>query len=521
MQKNLFETALHFDQNQDLSQLIECITSSSYSMKEISSVVAQLLNNRKMRSAFVMAKLLADHNYHDPIVSIALCIGGFVYCIKEEEVRGLEMLQAQVDTMSAVQRKAFDDYIIVPVILRYLLIWPSLDSWKNDHVLQILEILKAADPRFRKMFDWNATVPRVSIDRLRSQGRNKARLINAHLPHSWVASQPKHVIVALPKWNNSVSHESVSERFLGAFNAYGWTATFCDTDSEDSWDNKYRVIVEACRQSNADILLLAIEQIVNNKHDIQIRNSLYEALKEMISQLKRENRQIKILGFLGDAWWHGAFYLTEPVMNLYDMIIDVSGPSLPLWSKSWCKNKVIHIPVPSGCDNGALDYHPLMTTMLFNGSIGVNTPHRAFWIAATDRLGLQVNKIVSTYEHCPALESYEKYKQRIVEATCVLNLVMRYNQDSIVNGRVFETILNGALLVQEFTPDIHYFFIPGEHYFEFSSVAELVSITNFIKENREEAEEVRRCGSAFAREHYNDKKLIGYLDKALYYSEPH
>ncbi len=32
-----------------------------------------------------------------------------------------------------------------------------------------------------------------------------------------------------------------------------------------------------------------------------------------------------------------------------------------------------------------------------------------------------------------------------------------------------------------------------------------------------EAEEIRRRGNAFARERYSDEKLIGYLDKALFY----
>ena len=89
---------------------------------------------------------------------------------------------------------------------------------------------------------------------------------------------------------------------------------------------------------------------------------------------------------------------------------------------------------------------------------------------------------------------------------------------SIVTGRCYETMHAGALLVQEASEDMRTFFIAGEHYLEFSSLAELAAVARFITHNRAEAEEIRRCGHAFARERYCDEKLIGYIDASLYFS---
>ena len=159
--------------------------------------------------------------------------------------------------------------------------------------------------------------------------------------------------------------------------------------------------------------------------------------------------------------------------------------------------------------------------MLFSGSVrGFNCP-RAFWLSTAEHLNLPIKIKLSTHEEdgLSALESYALYMRGLTEATCCLNLTMRLDLDHIVVGRSFEAILAGALLVQEATPGMHRYFIAGEHYLEFSTLAELSAIARFINENREEAEEIRRRGNAFALEHYSDEKLVGYLDALLYYPD--
>ena len=94
--------------------------------------------------------------------------------------------------------------------------------------------------------------------------------------------------------------------------------------------------------------------------------------------------------------------------------------------------------------------------------------------------------------------------------------IMLEEENRYLTGRTFEVPLCGALLVQEVSPLTHHYFIPGEHFLEFSTISELVGVMRFINEHREEAEEIRRCGNAFARERYNDAQMVAHFDHFLY-----
>ena len=122
-------------------------------------------------------------------------------------------------------------------------------------------------------------------------------------------------------------------------------------------------------------------------------------------------------------------------------------------------------------------------------------------------------------DRLPTLENHAHHRQCLAEETCYLNFSIQPDQTSPVTSFCFETILGGSLLVQEASPEMHRYFVPGEHYLEFSTLAELSSIARFITEQREEAEEIRRCGNVFSRERYSDEKLIGYIDKVLYFPD--
>jgi spore maturation protein CgeB len=94
---------------------------------------------------------------------------------------------------------------------------------------------------------------------------------------------------------------------------------------------------------------------------------------------------------------------------------------------------------------------------------------------------------------------------------------MRPDQSRIVTGRTFEAILAGALLAQEANPDMDYYFVSGEHYLSFSTFPELRAIARFIAEHPDDAEHIRRTGNAYGKATYNDDKLIGHLDRRLFF----
>ena len=114
-------------------------------------------------------------------------------------------------------------------------------------------------------------------------------------------------------------------------------------------------------------------------------------------------------------------------------------------------------------------------------------------------------------------EAVKTYMKKLADATCCFSVVTYGPMVKYLTGRGFEVMLSGSLLVQEYTPMMHRFFTPGEHYLEFRTVAELSSIMRFITERPEEAEAVRRCGNLFARAQYCDEKMIGQIDAFFYH----
>jgi len=155
--------------------------------------------------------------------------------------------------------------------------------------------------------------------------------------------------------------------------------------------------------------------------------------------------------------------------------------------------------------------------MLFKGSIAGFNWHRAFWLALAASAKLPIDVSVSNFvaDGLTATASSHKYVQDLAEATCVLSFSMRPDLSQVCTGRTFETCLSGALLVQEEAANIDYYFVAGEHYLEFRNFAELCAIARFLLERPAEAEDVRRRGHLFARQHYNDARLIGSLDNHL------
>ena len=181
-------------------------------------------------------------------------------------------------------------------------------------------------------------------------------------------------------------------------------------------------------------------------------------------------------------------------------------------------NKVLSTPLPHDGNFTPPD-QPLNPKMLFAGSVSGFNWHRAFWLSACHHRGLPIEQKVSNHatDGLSALDSYRVYMQGLSASTSCINFAMRSDLTSIVTGRCFEVIVSGSLLVQEATPDMHYYFTAGEHYLEFSTFSELCAIARFITENKDEAEAIRRNGYDFVREKYGDDKIVGYIDEFLFY----
>lgn len=520
---SLLEVVSRFDEKDDIDGFLEYIRSKPCETAEMLDAIRQLLGRRRIRFAFMLAMILEKSEYQHAIVSIALSIGGLVFNMPLEMERGMEKLENQVDALPITQIASLFNGVMTPMIL-------GLSAWRlkpehHGYMVKLIEISRLAIPHFRKIFDWHAQVPDLSWEEMRQRGREKACLVFNPLPPADAPRQRRNVIVF-------IKGENSRPRIVTAMNHYGWSAEGVDfgawQEATIAPDSAFVSTIELCQQRDADILIMQMYDMIG-PHIVKVQ--------EMISDLRQRKPSFKVVAIMGDAWMINFQMLGDTpdslekvggtAMNMKTMapFIDAvwisDSSSLPLWSDPAFINKMLHSQMPHGLTPSLPDNKPVTLPLLFAGGVTGHIWPRGLWLSAIEHMQLpvKVQQHSCLTDGLPPLESYAIHFQRLREATCCLNLTMRQNMYCIVTHRSFEATLAGSLLIQEqgTITDMHRFFVSGEHYIEFETIAELAAVIRFISEHPEEAAEIRRNGNAFATEYYNDDKLVGYLDKFLFW----
>jgi hypothetical protein len=507
---SIAEALLLLDGENDLDGMIRYAQDGSHAPNDMVHAVYQLLVSGGFRPAFIIAMLLANAGHQNPVAAMALAVGGMVFGNAEEESRGLTSLQAHLDFLNAEQSASFYTSVMEPVIKR--LLESALRTSDNDLVLRILKILKAGAPRFRTILDLDAAAPALTLEELRRRGRERSRLITYPSPPATAPRQARRAMVAVRELffpNHPRSRPmDLGPRLVAAMENYGWQTGFFGIQCANLMDD-YKNLAEACIAQETELLILD-DNLIEAEYALPAR-------AEMIAHLRRELPSLKVVSILFDTWILTPAAMTDALASV-DCVWEATSPSLPLWQEPAFAGKLLHMQIPHA-GAGSPPVLPLNSSVSFCGGVKGYNWHRAFWLAGADSLKLPIEQRLSSHmtDGLPPLESYAVYMRQLSEAPCSLNLSMRSDQTCIVTGRCFETIFSGSLLLQEATPDMDYYFTAGEHYLEFSTMAELSAIVRFITTNRDEAEEIRRCGNAFARERYSDDMLIGYLDRKLFF----
>ncbi|MEO5340791.1 MAG: glycosyltransferase [Magnetococcus sp. MYC-9] len=555
------ETMARLDATGDVAGLVQHVCSRPFNLAEVLTVMQQFLGRARLRSAFVLAMLLAKNGYQHWLVSVALSFGGLIYNRPEEEARGMALLQAQMDALPSPQQEQIYLSVLNPVMIRIIeqhlvnkpgetppantVTNPVMARMVEHHLAnksktcenrplsaeewwRLLEICKATIPPYRTWFDWQAPVPVLTLETLRQQGRARAQLIRYPLPAADAPRPRRRVVVFMRDFY-------IPRRIAVGMEAYGWDVAFHGTPGWSMSAEDIRAVLERCRQQDIELLALHFDQILGKQA---------QAIYELLLTLRQEKPSLKIVVTTCDIWALRKDMINDApdrtsspfanrLITLFDAIWASDAPSLSALEKPPFAGRALHLHIPHA-GTASLPDRPLVPRMLYIGSEVEVRYSRKFFLMTAERLGLPVEQkdhfFVPSKNLAPlellipeglsSLDSYARHMQRLQEATCCLHFsrtgelyCMRHG---MVTHRSFEVPLSGALLVQEFATDMSRFFVPGEHYLEFNSVAELAAIARFITERPEEAEEIRRSGNAFAREHYGDDKLIGYLDKFLW-----
>jgi hypothetical protein len=506
---NLLETIFRSDSSGRYLETIRYLHTNRES-PNVAHEIYQLLLQSRYLEAYVLAQLFRNLGATSPIILFAQALGGFLFNNGHDETQGTAALSALVDVLSAEQKEVIGRGIVHPVMSQVIMADASI---VHDHrrALRILEIYKAGMPLLRSLFDWQATVPDLTTEELQRQGRARARLIPFAGPPAGAPRKPLRAIVAMRKLVFPGKADSrlfeMGLRMEHAMNSYGWRATYFAMNFDHQPD--FAAITALCEQENADILFLDDYPV--------LAPATHGIRAAFIETLRQKRPGIKIVAMHLDPWAidHAVLVKTAEQLDA----VWAHFPANPAWSDPALVKKIVLVPFPHAGNFGE-PVTPLSAQITFSGGVFGYNWHRAMWLAGVlHGLPLVLQMSTHTADGIPILESYGDYVRRIEASACALNFSMRPDLSRIITGRSFETLLAGALLVQEEAPDMDSYFVAGEHYLSFSNVAELRAIARFIAERPAEAEAIRRAGNVFARERYNDEKLIGYLDKDLFYRD--
>jgi hypothetical protein len=504
----LLQEALRFDAGNDHDGLRRHAEADGWNADAISYIVYQLLLARRLHAAFALSNAVTVAGIFQPILSLAQALGGLVTGSIETEIRGTRTLAAIADALDADKRAMLYQHVMQPVFFK--LIEAGYASGGTPVIMRILEIMKAGVPVLRTMFDGAARLPALDPAALAAQGRGRQKLLSQKLPPANMPRTPRRLVFAVRKFifpgqaNSKIF--DLGERMQAATRLYGWSCELVYLGFQNLAEDLIAVS-QRCAETQPDVLILD-DGPIQWEANLAVRASL-------LQHLKAKDPALKIVGLHMDSWEIRADILIRSMDGLD--AVWATTPSLAVWRDPVFAGRIVQSPlVHGGLVHAATK--PLTGRATFIGAVKGYNWHRVLWKAATEQEQLPVDWQMSslTEDGLAPIASYANYMQRLADSTAVVNFSMRPDLSLVITDRTFETPLAGALLVQEHSPDVDYFFTAGEHYLEFRSLAELRAIGDFLRDRPQEAEAIRRRGADFARARYADDKLLGALDQVLY-----
>ncbi len=506
----MFETIATLDAKGDYHGLHALLQDALSQVNQLISANGQLLIRARYQAAYLVSKHLAAAGVRHPIAAFAQGIGGVLFGDETWEAVGRSHLAAAVDAFTPAQQAMFFNKVVQPVTYR-LIDW-HIAHGQTGTLPRLLEILKAGTPGLREVFDLTAEAPPFDIQERVRAGRERARLVEYECPPAGARGEPKKAVVAMRRLyfedNPKSRPHDVGPRICAAMNAYGWKADFCGFDSRNA-EEGCRAIAGFCLREQPDVLIL-------DDHILMVANA-QKARDSLIAALRQRLPSLKTVAVHLDAWLLPPASLKASAGS-FDLFWLGGGAGMPVWEEPVFRGRIFNMPLPHA-GNFAAPAGPLPEHMSFQGAFEAYNWHRICWWTAARQRQLPIGWQVSAHtdDGLSALDSYAAYMRRIAAAGISLNFSMRPDLSKIVTGRVWEALVSGALLVTENCADMDRYLISGEHYLGFSTLPELASIARFLVEYPKQAETVRRQGHAFVREHYNDDRIIGCLDRLLHH----
>ena len=170
------ETAGELGISYDERSLAEGVLSNSQDELQITQRLCELLLRAQYGAAYLIANQQVAGGVSHPGTFLAQAIGALLYGSAAAAAEGRAALYKITDALSGQQQASFYSLLVKPVVPN--LLGKMFYGGDSAGTLQLLDIVTAASPCLRPVFDLSASIEPVNLSAMRVRGAERARLIN-------------------------------------------------------------------------------------------------------------------------------------------------------------------------------------------------------------------------------------------------------------------------------------------------------------------------------------------------------
>ena len=220
----------------------------------------------------------------------------------------------------------------------------------------------------------------------------------------------------------------------------------------------------------------------------------------------REDFRFKLIGLYLDGWIPAQAHAIEKYGKFLDGIWESTSPSDILTDPSF---NYIRCPTPFDFSL----YKNLQKTRqaLFIGTVDAYNTNRSFFIhqLANSSLDITIN-ITNSSKNKRILDNAE-YARELCLSKVNVNFAGRPTGKKILTGRVWEALLARSVLLDQFNPEINFYFTPFKHYIPFQSFNDLELCLTFLESNDESCRVVSTLGREHIDRYFRPEKIWSYV----------
>jgi hypothetical protein len=262
---------------------------------------------------------------------------------------------------------------------------------------------------------------------------------------------------------------------------------------------------------------------IEHEHcDLALIDDTYVYRKDVKEKRAFLERIRKVAGKMAmlemDPWAPGLEQRIQSNRDIYDFVWAMA-PALTFDDdKSIGGLPITLMPFPVGAgrsfDRFAIDGRlDGLAPIKFSGGVEEYNYYRYFWTLAASSFNNPPKFNITNHDvdGLTALESLERYIERLAGSYACLNFVMRGDGSRAVVGRSFDSLRLSQLLVQERCDDMHAYLEPGNHYLEFDCVSELEEICGQLNGQPNRFDIIRRAGVDTFNKRYSDAAVLRHI----------